>query len=171
MQEGNLCTACAFSRLFVDQPDPFCLEFFEGLFNIVHPEGNVLDPLSLGFNVFSDWAVGGGGFEKLDFGVSHWKEGGRNLLFGNSFASEVRESENVGIELLYFFYTAYSNAYVVNFEYLHDASLDLEMASHSLTMSCIRVYGSLFLIISCSTAASSLPFCSNCSRTTRKSSP
>src|SRR5208283_3781165 len=140
MEKGNFCPARAFSRLFVDQPDPFCLEFFEGLFNIFHPEGNVLDSLSLCFDEFSDWAIGGGRFEKLDFGFPYRKEGRRYLLLRNSFASEMLKPENICIELLYFLDTAYRNTDMVNFEYLHNASFfDWEMESHSLTISRIRV--------------------------------
>jgi hypothetical protein len=36
MKEGNLRTTGAFSRLFVYQPDPLCLEFLQRLFNIIH---------------------------------------------------------------------------------------------------------------------------------------
>src|SRR5208337_1504102 len=122
MENGNFGTTRAFSRLFVDQPDPFCLEFFEGLFNIFHAEGNVLDSLSLCFDEFSDWAIRRSRFEKLDFGFSYRKEGRRYLLLRNSLASEMLKPENIGIELLYFLDTAHRNTDVINFEYLHNAS-------------------------------------------------
>ena len=46
VDEGNHGPAAALPRLFINEPDSLVLQFLEGLFDVLHPEGNVLKTFS-----------------------------------------------------------------------------------------------------------------------------
>ena len=83
VKERNVQTLGAFAGSLVDEAYLFLLGLGECLSYILHGVGDVVDTLATFLDEACNGALGAGGLEELDFGLTHLEESGFHLLVGH----------------------------------------------------------------------------------------
>ncbi len=104
---------------FVDQPDSFGLQIRQGLIDIFHPQGYMLDTFAFIFDETGNGSVRGSRFQEFDFRVARGKEeSDENLLF--RYFSQSSRLQSQGLVEFYGFLQAFNgNANMVYLVYFH----------------------------------------------------
>jgi len=108
-----------FSRLLVNQADPFFFSFLQAAFVVLHGKSHMMHPFATVSNEFPDRTFRIRRFQQLDLCLSDHEESGLNFLILNLFNSITFQPEYLLIERDGFFNVFNCNANVLNMRYIH----------------------------------------------------
>src|SRR5512143_1377568 len=101
VEKGDLGVVGSPPRLLIDQGKSFGFQFFEGFLDVVHFQGDMMDPLSSFFYVAGNRPVGLHRLEKLNGRIPQGDE--RDLVVRRNLPPGDGQPQDLGIEFLHLF--------------------------------------------------------------------
>ena len=117
MKEGYIQTFGTLAGSFVDYAAAFFLNFCKSVGHTVfHSKSYVLDASATAVvgNELGDGALGSGGFEELNLGLTYFEESCADFLVWNFFNSKAFETKHILIERNSFVEARNGDAYMFN---------------------------------------------------------